>query len=138
MSLSGEAHAGWGRANGQLGVDPDGNVSGEAWQWARDDGAGGDFEDIAGATSAAYTPVADDVGRRLRARVTYTDGEGSGKTGWGETIGRSVPEGAAGGYDADGDGTIDRSEVIAAIDDFFDGVITRAEVIEVIDLFFGD
>ena len=60
-------------------ADLDGNVSGMAWQWARDDGAGGDFEDIAGATSAAYTPDADDVGRLLRVRVTYTDDEGSGK-----------------------------------------------------------
>ena len=112
--------------------DPDGNVSGEAWQWARDDGEGGDFEDIAGATSAAYTPVADDEGKLLRATVTYTDGEGAGKTAEAATSasgGRRRRRGRI--RRGHTNGTIDRSEVIAAIDDFFDGVITRAEVIEV-------
>ena len=40
-------------------------------------------------------------------------------------------------YDANDDGQIDRSEAIAAIEDFFDGSITRKEVLEVIDLYFS-
>ena len=58
-------------------MDLDGNESGMEWQWARDDGAGGDFVDIAGETSAAYTPVAEDEGKLLRATVAYADGAGA-------------------------------------------------------------
>ena len=83
--------------------DPDGNVSGMAWQWARDDGAG-DFEDIVGATSAAYTPGADDEGKLLRATVTYTDGEGPDK--------RAEETSAAtlGGFAISGETSITRAE----------------------------
>ena len=41
-------------------------------------------------------------------------------------------------YDSDGDGIIDRGEVIDAIVDYFDGDITKDEVIEVIKLYFSD
>ena len=61
-------------------TDPDGAVSGESWQWALGDTATGAFTDIGGATDAAYTPVAADVGKYLWATVRYTDPEGSGKT----------------------------------------------------------
>ena len=60
--------------------DPDGTVSGDSWRWARGNTATGSFSDISGATSASYTPVGADVGKYLRATVTYTDPEGSGKT----------------------------------------------------------
>ena len=61
--------------------DDDGSVSGETWQWARN----GDPEtdpwiDIEGATSASYTPGADDEGKYLRAEVAYRDGHGPGKS----------------------------------------------------------
>ena len=56
-------------------ADPDGAVSGPSWQWARGDTATGSFSDISGATSASYTPVAADVGKYLRATVTYKDPE---------------------------------------------------------------
>ena len=61
-------------------TDPDGTVSSPSWRWARGDTATGSFRNISGATSASYTPVAADVGKYLRATVTYTDPEGSGKT----------------------------------------------------------
>ena len=61
-------------------TDPDGSVSGDTWQWARSSTRGGSYTDISGETSATYTPVAGDVGKYLRASVSYTDGEGSGKT----------------------------------------------------------
>ena len=60
--------------------DPDGTVSGPSWQWARGNTATGPFSNISGATSAGYTPVAADVGEYLRATVTYTDPQGSGKS----------------------------------------------------------
>ena len=61
-------------------TDPDGSVSGPSWRWARGNTATGSFSNISGATSASYTPIAADVGKYLRATVTYTDPEGSGKT----------------------------------------------------------
>ena len=61
-------------------TDPDGTVSGASWRWARGNTATGSFSNISGATSATYEPVATDVGKYLRATVTYTDPEGSGKT----------------------------------------------------------
>ena len=60
--------------------DLDGTVSSPSWQWARGNTATGSFGNISGATSAGYTPVAADVGKYLRATVTYTDPQGSGKT----------------------------------------------------------
>ncbi|MDE0138764.1 MAG: cadherin domain-containing protein [bacterium] len=56
-------------------TDPDGAISGVTWQWSR---AGGG--DITGATSSSYTPVAGDIGSKLRATATYTDGHGADKT----------------------------------------------------------
>ena len=61
-------------------TDLDGTVSGASWRWARGNTATGSFSNISGATSAGYTPVAADVLKYLRATVTYTDPEGSGKT----------------------------------------------------------
>ena len=59
--------------------DPDGSVSGTSWQWSRANSINGAYSNISGATSSAYTPDDDDVDKFLRARVTYTDGHGSGK-----------------------------------------------------------
>ena len=39
-------------------------------------------------------------------------------------------------YDADGDGIIDKSEVIDAVQDYFDGKITKEQAIEVVKLYF--
>ncbi len=61
-------------------TDLDGTVTGPSWRWARGNTATGSFSNISGATSAGYTPVAADVGKYLRATVTYTDPQGSGKT----------------------------------------------------------
>ena len=40
-------------------------------------------------------------------------------------------------YDANNDGSIDKEEVLDAIDDYFDGDITKEQVLDVIDLYFG-
>ena len=60
--------------------DPDGGVTGAAWQWAWSSNGTSNWTDIPGATSATYTPVTADVGSYLRATVTYTDAVGPGKS----------------------------------------------------------
>jgi len=52
-------------------TDPDGAVTDLMWQW--NDGTA----DIEDATSASYTPVADDIGDTLTATATYKDGAGT-------------------------------------------------------------
>ena len=54
--------------------DPDGQVAGESWQWQSSDSETGPWTGIAGADSAGYTPQRGDIGRYLRATVSYTDG----------------------------------------------------------------
>ena len=60
--------------------DPDGGVTGTTWQWAKASSRNGSYTSIDKAISSAYTPKDGDVGSYLRAMVSYTDGEGSGKT----------------------------------------------------------
>ena len=61
-------------------TDDDGGVSNESWQWSSADSATGTCADIAGATSATYTPGSDDVDRYLKATVSYDDANGSGRS----------------------------------------------------------
>ncbi|MXV87636.1 MAG: S8 family serine peptidase [Acidimicrobiales bacterium] len=58
--------------------DPEGIVGAVAWQWHSSSDKTS-FALIDGAESAAYTPVAADVGRWLRATATYADRLGSGR-----------------------------------------------------------
>ncbi|WP_257166615.1 VCBS domain-containing protein [Bradyrhizobium sp. SRS-191] len=64
-----------------LGSDPDGAASNVAYHWLRDGAV------INGATGSTYTLGANDVGHKISANVTYTDGQGfaenvtSGQTG---------------------------------------------------------
>ena len=60
-------------------TDPDGNVSGVTWSWARSSDQSA-WTDISEATSATYTPVSADGDNYLRATAAYTDGHGAGKT----------------------------------------------------------
>ena len=57
-------------------TDPDSDVTGETWQWARSATMDGTYIDIEGAMAAAYTPTMDDEGMYLRATATYDDGVG--------------------------------------------------------------
>ena len=61
-------------------TDPDGSVSNLTWQWASSATSRGTFDDITGATSASYTPVAGDLGNYLQATATYSDGHGGNKS----------------------------------------------------------
>ena len=58
--------------------DPDGGVMVQGWQWQRQP-AGGGFDDVPDSTSAAYRVTSADVCQRLRVRVNYRDGHGTGK-----------------------------------------------------------
>ena len=123
-------------------ADPDGGVTGVTgvtWQWARS----ADTEswiDISGATSMSYTPASTDAGYHLRATATYTDPLASGQT----AVAVSDHAVTAGDplvarYDANGNGMIDKAEVIAAINDYLfgegDEAISKAEVIRLINLY---
>ena len=61
-------------------TDMDGPVSDVKWKWASSDAMdGASITPIERATSDSYTPVADDVGKYLRAMATYNDPHGSDK-----------------------------------------------------------
>ena len=60
-------------------TDPDGSIADTTWQWAQRAALqGSTWEDIAGATSASYTPTQTDTYLQVTAR--YTDGHSSGKS----------------------------------------------------------
>ena len=61
-------------------TDIDGAVTELTWQWSKSDTADGTFTNIASATSAAYTPLPADFEKFLKAKASYTDPQGSGKT----------------------------------------------------------
>ena len=50
------------------------------YQWQRNTGANGGFENIAGATGETYTLGDEDVGRNVQVRVNYTDARGEDET----------------------------------------------------------
>ena len=60
--------------------DPDGSVTGAAWQWQKSTTETGTYGDISGATRATYTPVNADLAQWLKVKATYTDRRSSGKT----------------------------------------------------------
>ena len=119
--------------------DPDGEVTGVAWQWTRSADTNS-WTDIPGATSMGYTPASMDLGYHLRAAAAYTDALASGQTAVAVT-GHAVTDGdpLVARYDANGNGMIERGEVIAAINDYLfgegDEAISKAEVIRLINLY---
>ena len=120
-------------------TDPDGSVTGETWMWSRSMTMGGTFENIDGATSMSYTPMAADKGYYLRATATYTDKHGSQEEMATTTAAVTAGDPLVIRYDTDPqNGMIDRSEVIAAIRDYLDGEVgapSRANVIQLIRLY---
>ena len=60
--------------------DGDGDVSGEAWQWARSQDGQTGWSNISGTTSSSYTTTQADAEFFLRATVTYADRRGDGKS----------------------------------------------------------
>ena len=68
--------------------DGDIPITGESWRWARSTDGRGGWLNIPGATSNSYTVTQSDADFHLRARVTYTDNRGAGKSA--EAITRKV------------------------------------------------
>ena len=66
-------------------TDPDGEMAEQKWQWATSTD-GSTYTDIVqegtkvDATTGMYQPVSGDVGKFLRATVTYRDDQGANKT----------------------------------------------------------
>ena len=122
--------------------DPDGMISATTWQWSRSMTMDGTFTDISGATSASYTPVAGDATYYLKATASYTDGHGPSKEAMATTstaVAEAQPDTLLDRYDADNSGTIEKAEMIKAINDYLFGVgddaITKAQMVEVINLY---
>ncbi len=64
-------------------VDDSGRIKNESWQWQRGDTSDGTFTDIPvaeGGTLRSYVPSADDLGKWLKATVTYADAMGPDKS----------------------------------------------------------
>ena len=87
-------------------TDPDGGLTGVTWQWARADDMDGPFTNIGVPTLLSYTVAEGDVGKYLRVKATYEDGEGTGKMATSEAVmvsadlvptgtTRTVPQGSA-------------------------------------------
>ena len=56
-------------------TDDDGSVTVSSWAWMHyTEFASAPLEPISGATSSTYRPVAEDIGQRISARASYTDG----------------------------------------------------------------
>ena len=56
------------------------DAAGYSYQWQRNTGANGDFENIANATGQTYTLGDDDVDQTVRVAVRYTDGNGTSES----------------------------------------------------------
>ena len=119
--------------------DDDGGVADVTWQWSRSMTMDGTYENISGATSMTYDPVAGDDGYYLRAMAMYSDEYGSGKSAEATTtsaVSADPNQALIDMYDTNGNGSIDRSDVLAAIDRLLanDPDVTRTDVLALIDL----
>ena len=117
--------------------DPDGGVTGETWQWAKSSNGSTGWTNIQGATSASYTPGRSDAGAFLRATASYDDAVGTGKSAQAATSSGVAQMELLSEYDANRDGSIERSEAIRAVSDYFGGQISKDDVLAVLVLYFS-
>ena len=118
-------------------TDPDGMVSDVTWDWWRSATADGELLEIVGEIDPTYIPTAADENMYIKARALYTDPEASGQVAPSDAALVTAGDPLVIRYDANGNGMVDRGEVIAAITDYLNevGGITRANVIYLIGLY---
>ena len=113
--------------------DQDGSVANLMWQWQKDDGQGS-YVDIPGAMMMSYTPVMADEDSRLQATAMYDDSFGEDKTAMMATANPVAVIGSAvDRYDANDDGSIQKMEYLAALNDYLDLIIEKPAQLEVLD-----
>ena len=117
--------------------DPDGGVTGATWQWEKSSNGSTGWTDIQGATSASYTPGQSDAGIYLRATASYDDAVGTGKSAQAATSSGVAQMELLSEYDANRNESIERSEAIRAVSDYFDGEISKDDVLAVLVLYFS-
>ena len=117
--------------------DPDGGVTGATWQWEKSSNGSAGWTDIQGATSASYTPGESDAGIFLRATASYDDAVGTGKSAQAATSSGVAQMELLSEYDANRNESIERSEAIRAVSDYFDGEISKDDVLAVLVLYFS-
>ena len=117
--------------------DPDGGVRNVRWQWEKSSNGSTGWTDIQGATSGSYTPGQSDAGIFLRATVSYDDAVGTGKSAQAATSSGVAQMELLSEYDANRNESIERSEAIRAVSDYFDGEISKDDVLAVLVLYFS-
>ena len=124
-------------------TDLDGGINDTTWQWARSSDGSTGWANIPEATADSYTTVDADANMYLKATAMYTDGHGPGKSAMKTTAAAVVTAGdpLVARYDANGNGSIEKREVIKAINDYLFGTAdgtpapSKAEVIRLINLY---
>ena len=100
--------------------DEDEGVTDQRWEWARS-GDGTTWTDIEGSISPARSPTPDDVDMYLRARVTYSDKFGTGKTASAVSANRVEPRTLANAAptfaDQDGDETTPYVDIARSVEE---------------------
>ena len=107
------------------------------WQWEKSSNGSTGWTDIQGATSGSYTPGESDAGIFLRATVSYDDAVGTGKSAQAATSSGVAQMELLSEYDANRNESIERSEAIRAVSDYFDGEISKDDVLAVLVLYFS-
>ena len=117
--------------------DPDRPVTNISWQWEKSSNGSTGWTNIQGATSGSYTPGESDAGIFLRATVSYDDAVGTGKSAQAATSSGVAQMELLSEYDANRNESIERSEAIRAVSDYFDGEISKDDVLAVLVLYFS-
>ena len=128
-------------------MDPDGDVTGETWQWAKTKTPDmmESWMPITGATGAAYMVTEGDTGYYLRVMATYTDVAGTDMameySPATMMVGAMVEDPLLAKYDDDKDGWIQLKEARVAVGDYFGppkGVeLSLADTRKVVGLYFA-
>ena len=117
--------------------EPDTPVRNVSWQWAKSSNGRTGWTNIDGATLASYTPGRGDAGQFLRATASYDDGVGTGKSAQAVTSSGVAQMALLRTYDSNRNGSIERSEAVDAVSDYFSDEISKDDVLDVLALYFS-